>query len=96
MTRPDHVPAHLVIEYDVFGSKQIRDIKAEAVQWRAEKGPVVWSDHHGGHWVVLDAELVRQGLTDVATFDKPKRLRSAEFGSIPPRASIPWPKHRVN
>ena len=73
MTRPDHVPAHLVIEYDVFGSKQIRDIKAEAVQWRAEKGPVVWSDHHGGHWVVLDAELVRQGLTDVATFDSSSR-----------------------
>ena len=73
MTRPDHVPAHLVVEYDVFGSKQIHEIQAEAAQWRAEKGPVVWSDHHGGHWVVLDAELIRQGLTDITTFDSASR-----------------------
>ena len=56
MTRPAHVPADLVVDFDVFGSKQIDEIKSESMRWRAEKGPVVWSDHHGGHWVVLDAE----------------------------------------
>lgn len=73
MNRPTHVPEHLVVDYDVFGSKQIDEIKDEATRWRTEKGPVVWSDQHGGHWVVLDAELIRQGLTDVTKFDSSSR-----------------------
>jgi cytochrome P450 len=73
MQRPGHVPDELVVDYDVFGGGSIDEALAQAEQWRAEKGGIVWSDRYGGHWIVLSAKGIRQGLTDPAVFDSASR-----------------------
>ncbi len=69
MIRPAYVPEGLVVDYDTFGSEQISDVQAVAQRWRKQIGEVVWTDRHGGHWVVLSAEGCRAGLTDTSMFD---------------------------
>jgi cytochrome P450 len=73
MERPTHVPEHLVVDFDVFGDIQIHEVQELARQWRAEKGPIVWTPHHGGCWIVIGAEEVRHGLTDTTIFDSASR-----------------------
>lgn len=73
MDRPSHVPENLVVDFDVFGNLQIHEVQELALQWRAEKGPIVWTPHHGGCWIVIGAEEVRQGLTDITIFDSASR-----------------------
>ncbi len=73
MIRPTHVPDGLVIEYDTFGAEQISDVQGVAQRWRDQMGEVVWTDRHGGHWLVLSAEGCRAGLTDTSMFDSSSR-----------------------
>lgn len=74
MSRPDHVPDHVVIDYDMYGStKQIDEMHEEMRRWRDEIGPVVWSDYYGGWWIVLGADENRRGLSDVSLFDSSSR-----------------------
>jgi hypothetical protein len=40
MTRPNHVPGELAVDYDVFGGGPVDDALAQAETWR-EKGPIV-------------------------------------------------------
>jgi cytochrome P450 len=73
MTRPAHVPEHLVVDYDNLGDQRIDAVQEAARSWRAEKGPVVWSDHNDGYWIVLGAAEVRRGLIETDTFDSASR-----------------------
>ncbi|GAA4474953.1 cytochrome P450 [Rhodococcus olei] len=67
MTRPAHVPAHLVVDYEAFGTEAPEELMAQVEQWRAI-GPVVWTDRNGGHWVVISEPGVRTVLEDTQSF----------------------------
>jgi cytochrome P450 len=68
MTRPAHVPDSLVIDYDAFGRTSIDEVLEQAERWR-QTGPVLWTDHNGGHWVVTSGAGCRQVLTNPALFN---------------------------
>ncbi|WP_067650507.1 cytochrome P450 [Nocardia harenae] len=73
VTRPEHVPAELVVDYDALGRMQIDQAHERFRAWRAEKGPVLWTDRNGGYWLVLDPERIRRDLADPETFDSASR-----------------------
>ncbi|MCW2494473.1 cytochrome P450 [Jatrophihabitans sp.] len=73
MTRPAHVPEHLVVDYDNLGDQRIDAVQEAARGWRSEKGSVVWSDHNGGYWIVMGADDLRRGLVETETFDSASR-----------------------
>jgi cytochrome P450 len=68
MTRPVHVPDHLVVDYDAFSVTSIDEALALAEKWR-EFGPVLWTDHNSGHWIVVSSAGCRQVLTNPALFN---------------------------
>jgi cytochrome P450 len=86
MTRPDHVPDRLVVDFDTLGELRIADVHAKVRRWRAEIGPVVWTDHNGGYWMVLGADEIRHGLTDVTVFDSASR--GIKLVAIEPREAL--------
>ncbi|WP_181780294.1 cytochrome P450 [Pseudonocardia pini] len=86
MTRPEHVPADLVVDFDVLGDLGIPQAHAEASRWRREKGPVVWTDRNGGYWIVVGAEEIRRGLVDVSLFDSASR--GVKMVTIEPREAL--------
>jgi len=67
MTRPDHVPDHLVVDYDAFAPASIEEVHAQIDGWR-ELGPIVWTDSNYGHWIVLSATHTRTILSDAGEF----------------------------
>ena len=80
--RPAHVPDRLVMDIDIYDI----DIKERDVgtSWLAIKakapGPVVWTDHNGGHWIPLTGKDVKTVYTTFDTF-------SSQDIFIPPNGS---------
>lgn len=65
---PEHVPEHLVVDFDYFRfAEQEPDIHRA---WaRLHDGPAIfWSPHHGGHWVVTRAEDLKEIYSDHQRF----------------------------
>lgn len=61
MTKPDHVPADLVRDFDhVFGAAFARDPFAAFREVRGDR--VFWSPHHGGYWVLTRMADIREAL----------------------------------
>ena len=54
--RPAHIPAQLVVDWDVFKPTQPHEDIHQA--WKnLHNGPdIFWTPHYGGHWVVTRAE----------------------------------------
>ena len=55
--RPDHVPAELVRNfnlYDVPGASE--DVQAAFSQVQRSLPEIFWTPHNGGHWVVTGGE----------------------------------------
>lgn len=71
MTRPDHVPAELVIDYNAFGTESIDELHVKIEKWR-QLGSLLWTDHNGGHWVALSMGVCREVLSS------PERFHSSE------------------
>ena len=69
MTRPKSVPENLVVDYEFYGMESIEEILNKADSWRAQKGGIVWSDSHGGHWLAMTAQANREFLTHPARYD---------------------------
>ena len=86
MARPDHVPGRLVVDFDTLGELRIAEVHAKIRRWRTELGPVVWTDHNGGYWLVLGADEIRHGLTDVTLFDSASR--GIKLVTIEPREAL--------
>ncbi len=64
--RPTHVPAERVVDLDIYAPQRAgEDYFAAWLRWR-ESTPhsVVWSDHHGGHWLALRGPDVLDVLSD--------------------------------
>jgi cytochrome P450 len=52
---PDHVPRHLVVDFDIYNPTADANRFHEAfVEFqRATPYPFVWSPYHGGHWIAV-------------------------------------------
>ena len=81
-TIPDHVPQELVIDVDQFNLPGGDKCPHQA--WKAfidkEKGALVWSPYHGGHWVATDPHDIQRIQRDAKNF-------SSSQGSVPKRGS---------
>ncbi len=55
-SRPDNVPAHLVVDFDVLNPPGGRE-DVHLAWRRLQAGPeIVWTPHHKGHWLVTRGE----------------------------------------
>ncbi|MDV8067114.1 cytochrome P450 [Rhodococcus sp. IEGM 1366] len=70
MTTTEHIPANLVVDFDVYDQSLAQPV--DTVQARvaelAGKGPVVYSPTHGGHWIVTRYKEIHEVLRDTETF----------------------------
>jgi cytochrome P450 len=66
---PSHVPAELVLPYDVYQPGPIgSDFFEELFRLKTSAPPVFWTPYNGGHWYVTDAKLTEQVLRDTTHF----------------------------
>ena len=66
---PANVPPERVRDFDVYQpAPPGTDYFAGLARLRAEAPPIFWSRNNGGHWVVTDANLVREMLRDSDRF----------------------------
>lgn len=71
---PDHVPADLVVDHDIY------DLPGSAVDpqlaWQCfrGRGPLVYCWKNGGHWVPTQAKAIAQFYRDTANFSSRKVL----------------------
>lgn len=80
-------PEHLVVNFDVYDPTLTIpvDRMQQAIGELAARGPVVYSETHGGHWIVTGFEAVRQVLTDPETFSSyPNNIVDAGMGKFIP------------
>lgn len=96
MTTVEKVPADLIVDFDVYDETLASpvDVMQERVAELAEKGPIVYSPAHGGHWVVTHYDEIHKILTDAETFSSyPNNLVTpADFGRFIPLELDP-PEH---
>jgi cytochrome P450 len=80
-------PEHLVVDFDVYDPSLTipEDRMQRAIGELAARGPVVYSETHGGHWIVTHFDEVRQVLTDPETFSSyPNNIVDAGMGKFIP------------
>ena len=88
MTVPDHVPAALVHDYDVYApGPPGSDFFVEIYKLKRAAPPVFWTRHNGGHWCVADTRLAAQVLKDSANFSS--RMLVVPRGNNPPEGFVP-------
>lgn len=95
MTTVEKVPANLVVDFDVYDPSLATpvDVMQDRVAELAAKGPVVYSEAHGGHWVVTHYKEIQQVLTDPQTFSSyPNNLVTNDIGKFIPLELDP-PEH---
>ncbi len=76
------VPPNLIVDFDVYdpGLAAPKDVMQEKVAELAALGPVVYSNHYGGHWIVTHYKEAHQVLTDPQTFSSyPNNLVTNEL-----------------
>jgi cytochrome P450 len=86
-TTTDGVPADLVVDFDVYEPTLAapKDVFQERVSELAAVGPVVYSPHYGGHWIVTRYREVAEVLRDPARFSSyPNNLVPHGFGKFIP------------
>jgi cytochrome P450 len=88
-------PAHLITDFDIYDpvlAGQV-DILNEKVAELAEKGPVVYSTAHGGHWIVTGYNEAHEVLRAAERFSSyPNNLVDAGDGRMIPLELDP-PEH---
>lgn len=85
---PDHVPAELVYDYDIYApGPPGSDFYAELYQLKKRAPAVFWTRYNEGHWYVTDAALANQVLKDSETFSSRRLVvpasNNAEKGFVP-------------
>lgn len=89
---PEHVPAHLVRDFDFrYAPEVAADPWTYFAQAAEESGPVFWTPRNGGHWVVSGTEVVDEVFrrherfsNGVVTIPAPPRPQSIPSGLDPP------------
>lgn len=66
---PPHVPAHLVVDFDVCNDAAMKDNVFERLdRLRRDAPPIVWSPYNGGHWMVFSEEDIQTVLSSPEEF----------------------------
>ncbi|MFC9355946.1 cytochrome P450 [Rhodococcus sp. NPDC057014] len=89
------IPAHLITDFDVYDPSLAAptDVFQERVAALRKQGPILYSPHHGGHWVVTRYKEALQVLQDPETFSSfPNNLLNAAQGRFLPLELDP-PEH---
>ncbi len=90
-----NIPADLVVDFDVYDPTlafPVDVFQEKAAELRA-RGPIVWSPHYGGHWIVTRYDEIFRILRDAETFSSyPNNLVDAGQGKFIP-VEIDPPEH---
>lgn len=66
---PDHVPSHLVVDFDACNDAGMKVNAFERLDaLRAQAPPIAWSPYNGGHWMVFREEDIQTILTSADDF----------------------------
>ena len=69
VAKPDHVPQHLVVDFDMYAQPEIGADFHGA--WRSLKDlgePVLWTPRNEGHWLVTERALFEEIYDNWGTF----------------------------
>ncbi|MHB8694806.1 MAG: cytochrome P450 [Solirubrobacteraceae bacterium] len=86
-TTLEQAPEQLIVDFDVYDPSLTIpvDRMQAAIGELAQRGPVVFSEAHGGHWIVTHFDAVRQVLADPDTFSSyPNNIVDAGMGKFIP------------
>ena len=85
MRVPAHVPDHLVVDFDVYNpAPEAERFHAAGVEFqRRTPHPLVWSPHHGGHWIAVRGHDVFEIYADHARFSSRHYFVPAAPGQVP-------------
>ena len=95
---PDHVPEHLVRQFDMYAPPGINNDFHEA--WATllaeeESCPLVWTQANEGHWLPTRSSIIEEILTDYSRFSSRSiiipKSHSADHGLLP--TTIDPPEH---
>jgi cytochrome P450 len=95
---PDHVPEHLVREFNMYGppgiDKDFHEAWATLLQ-EDESCPLVWTQENEGHWLPTRTSIIEEILTDYSRFSSRSiilpKSHSADHGLLP--TTIDPPEH---
>lgn len=78
--RPAHVPAHLVVDFDVYMPLKPGDDYHDPYLRLQQQGvpPIFWSPHNGGQWVVTKRDLMYRMFADHENFSSEKLVAPKE------------------
>jgi len=98
VSRPGHVPASLVYDFDMFADPALlKNVHDRVADLSKNAPPIFWTPRYGGCWVLLSHEANFDAARDVGTFsseimpqaDIQRALASMPAGS--PRIPQPFP-----
>jgi cytochrome P450 len=94
-TRPEHVPASLVVDFDVYDPERRADDfhKAFVDFQAATPHPMVWSTQHGGHWIAVPGQVVFDIYGDHERFSSRNFVVPPEPNPAPMGALLKDPPH---
>lgn len=68
-TVPDHVPPHLVFDFDIYADPRITsDVQGTYAATLADAPDIFWSPANGGHWLVRRMDAIAAIATDPEHF----------------------------
>jgi cytochrome P450 len=108
LSRPDHVPAAVVYDFDYFTDPgMIENSHARVLEMLREAPPVFWTPRNGGHWILQSHAAIFKASRDPESFTVeivPYEKIQAMKAALPPGApeplvalpnSIDPPRHSV-
>jgi len=93
--KPDHVPDHLVFDFDMFDDPRLKDdVQLGYMSLHRDAPDIFWSPRDGGRWMATRYEDVCAIATDAATFSSKGQTAGREDGELqlPPETMDP-PEH---
>ena len=95
---PDHVPEHLVRDFNMYGppgiDKDFHEAWATLLQ-EDDSCPLVWTQENEGHWLPTRTSIIEEILTDYSRFSSRSiilpKSHSADHGLLP--TTIDPPEH---
>jgi cytochrome P450 len=66
---PQHVPPHLVFDFDIYGDPRIsQDVQGSYAAALEHAPDIFWTPQNGGHWIVKGFDAITQVVTDPEHF----------------------------
>jgi len=93
--KPDHVPDHLVFDFDMFEDPRIRDdVQLGYMSLHRDAPDIFWSPRDGGRWMATRYEDVCAIAIDTETFSSKGQTAAREEGELPlPPQTMDPPEH---